>query len=1153
MRSAANNKKHYSPVSLSISSSATSQEEEKYGQSRTKYLQDAQDVLENQTKLKGNRDNDQISQSEKSSQDSDDSINSKQRIESEDFYQSSDQSDLEKQIEKDLSELLQIGFERLEQDTKTELLKQYQFSNTQQVNEILAGKLFNFQNQVKLFHSLYKQGYFTNVHQKKVRLQKDLNLIQKRNLLQAQLDDIEATIQNMQQTEQIFTTLFLSDDQSTQDCKPLSQDFYMEQLRGFDEFRTSQDSARTLSYISEMETDNPKSEYNKQRRRDIKELSKQFAKDAIKRHNKKQLQAFTFTTESRLPGRMRPSLNELVDEDFDISWVHTSERFKNFNRTKQILTIPPTKAEDIDDYRKQEIERYKYPLDPWMYSITDGRKAIVGPVFRKRAQIQNRPREHLFLKSERPPGVNILALVRDAAARLPDQVGTRTDVAELVKDSQFLAEGLTDYYISQTVSGGLDRLSAEEDPSVRFDPSSKLWIYLHGKRTLDSSKWATGINECTKKAFEKNNEKFFTSGFLVGPTKSAGGNSNETTDIGTSHGLPATATNEKISNLLKAENINHVSVNIPAQSDNGTGTIYFNSRPDFVKAASAIRSLKLDDKNLNFRVQTYGDYNPSTSVFVKFFSDLVSDQDLIQEFSQCGLVLSLMVNPTMINQFVVNRSSKINRLRSRELDGKQLKNHQGSIQVRLFEQPQKTFAQNQAIQNDRQQKGLAFQRKSNLFVKGIPFNVDENFLRELFGRYGKLRSVMLKRFNIPNQQAQPFFTSAYSIAYIDYEREEDALKAIDELNHYIINGALIQVEMYEKSSQNAALRDSTYVIGNENLRAIFIRNIKRDVTEQRLKEICSKFGNVLDCQLKTYEVDGEVRSKGTAQVIFSKKEEASEAIKNLYYEDDLGDKMDVDFFKLKEARIQEMDKQMNPFNSHEFQRMMNNNRTPQYRMQYQQQRPQIYNAQDQQQRPRQQPFENAQQYQNVRTSMPQQQTQYRARPRQQNRGNQQQQHSYQKRAPGQYPRPGQPMGQYQGGFNQPQPMMPMNQFGAPFQQTQPIMGFIPPQNQQMRQFVPTQMQQQIPIPQALVLFNLNEYQSKTTLAEQKEYIGNLIYDFIEQRYPQEAPKITGMILDQKPEELMKYVANRDLFYNQVDIANQLIQQEKAKALSQQQQ
>ena len=71
---------------------------------------------------------------------------------------------------------------------------------------------------------------------------------------------------------------------------------------------------------------------------------------------------------------------------------------------------------------------------------------------------------------------------------------------------------------------------------MRFDPSSKLWIYLHGKRTLDSPKWTTDINECTKKNFEKNNEKFFTHTGSSSHGKSHDANSNDTTDIGTTLG-----------------------------------------------------------------------------------------------------------------------------------------------------------------------------------------------------------------------------------------------------------------------------------------------------------------------------------------------------------------------------------------------------------------------------------------------------------------------------------------------------------------------------------------------------------------------------------------------------------------------------------------
>jgi hypothetical protein len=49
-------------------------------------------------------------------------------------------------------------------------------------------------------------------------------------------------------------------------------------------------------------------------------------------------------------------------------------------------------------------------------------------------------------------------------------------------------------------------------------------------------------------------------------------------------------------------------------------------------------------------------------------------------------------------------------------------------------------------------------------------------------------------------------------------------------------------------------------------------------------------------------------SKGKAQVFYMKKEDACLAIQKLYFEHELGDNLSVEFFKLKEARIQEFDK-----------------------------------------------------------------------------------------------------------------------------------------------------------------------------------------------------------------------------------------------------
>lgn len=88
-----------------------------------------------------------------------------------------------------------------------------------------------------------------------------------------------------------------------------------------------------------------------------------------------------------------------------------------------------------------------------------GIQHIVGPAIRKRAQMRSAPIHHVLLKTERPPFVSILSVVRDAVARLPDGVGTRMDVTELSKDSQWLAMGTMDENLmSMTIGGGLDRL-----------------------------------------------------------------------------------------------------------------------------------------------------------------------------------------------------------------------------------------------------------------------------------------------------------------------------------------------------------------------------------------------------------------------------------------------------------------------------------------------------------------------------------------------------------------------------------------------------------------------------------------------------------------------------------------------------------------------
>ena len=185
-----------------------------------------------------------------------------------------------------------------------------------------------------------------------------------------------------------------------------------------------------------------------------------------------------------------------------------SDRFKNIKKNKIQITIKPRTKEEIENFRKQEKLRYEKPLQPWEYTLSKGNIAIVAPLFNSSKAITSKARDHELLKAERPPYITLLALVRDAAARLEDGVGTRLDICDLLKDSQYINENIADNKINSIVSGALDRLHYQKDPCVKYDSHHKLWIYLHRNRSLNYSGWKKIDNneESNNGKINENNE-----------------------------------------------------------------------------------------------------------------------------------------------------------------------------------------------------------------------------------------------------------------------------------------------------------------------------------------------------------------------------------------------------------------------------------------------------------------------------------------------------------------------------------------------------------------------------------------------------------------------------------------------------------------------
>lgn len=138
----------------------------------------------------------------------------------------------------------------------------------------------------------------------------------------------------------------------------------------------------------------------------------------------------------------------------------------------------------MKEFREQERRRYDNPHKAFTYRC-NGYESVVGPLkgIYNPAVGNAKARGHTMLNADRPNFVTILSLVRDATARLPNGEGTRAEICELLKSSQYISSTAPDNVLQSVVSGALDRMHTQFDPCVKYDPKRKIWIYLHRNRT----------------------------------------------------------------------------------------------------------------------------------------------------------------------------------------------------------------------------------------------------------------------------------------------------------------------------------------------------------------------------------------------------------------------------------------------------------------------------------------------------------------------------------------------------------------------------------------------------------------------------------------------------------------------------------------------
>ncbi|AYU77943.1 RNA recognition motif family protein [Leishmania donovani] len=120
---------------------------------------------------------------------------------------------------------------------------------------------------------------------------------------------------------------------------------------------------------------------------------------------------------------------------------------------------------------------------------------------------------------------------------------------------------------------------------------------------------------------------------------------------------------------------------------------------------------------------------------------------------------------------------------------------------------------------------------TNLFVRYLPREVDDNRLREIFSAFGKITSSMVMRDIYSGQ--------SLGTAFVRYEEHEEALRAMRDAHGMPLLGKTVSVQWAKQQHDDTPA-------GQERLKMnkLFLRNVPLEVAEEDLVRLVSPYGSV---------------------------------------------------------------------------------------------------------------------------------------------------------------------------------------------------------------------------------------------------------------------------------------------------------------------
>jgi polyadenylate-binding protein len=160
---------------------------------------------------------------------------------------------------------------------------------------------------------------------------------------------------------------------------------------------------------------------------------------------------------------------------------------------------------------------------------------------------------------------------------------------------------------------------------------------------------------------------------------------------------------------------------------------------------------------------------------------------------------------------------------------------------------------------------------TNIFIKNFGDQLDEEKLRELFSKHGKILSFKIE--NDENGHSKGF-------GFCSFENPEEAEEAVQNLNGYSIGDKQLYVGRFQKKNERLSeIKRKKDLQRQERMNKyqgvnLYIKNLDDTIDDERLRKEFSKFGTITSAKVMS---EGG-RSKGFGFVCFSAPDEATKAV-----------------------------------------------------------------------------------------------------------------------------------------------------------------------------------------------------------------------------------------------------------------------------------